>query len=124
MSTPALFDIPEDGEHPPQRCNRCPAVAAVSLDALRARGWTVFDGQSLSGATLKVRICPLCVADGETAPVDVDWLAYRRCRICQAVTGRPCTSHSREIIDGQPDGVRTDLDRPHKGRRLRVRRAA
>lgn len=49
-----------------------------------------------------------------------DWMAYRKCPICRRVCGEPCYSTSSRIIDGQPDGVRTDLEVPHVARRLRV----
>lgn len=115
-----MFDLPPD-EGQQERCNRCPATVTASLDMLRGLGWVVFDGLSLSDAVLKVRICPGCKTPDDTAPVCVNWLAYRRCPTCQAVTGRPCTSHSRRIVEGRPDGVRTFLDRPHPARRKRSR---
>lgn len=110
-----MFEVPQD-EGQEERCNRCPVTVTASLDMLRGLGWVVFDGTSFGGEVMKVRICPDCK---DPAPPTVNWLAYRRCRICQAVTGRPCTSHSRHIVEGQPDGIRTELNQPHKARRRR-----
>lgn len=54
-----------------------------------------------------------------TQPV-TDWLLYRKCRICQRGTGNPCCTRSSRIVDGQPVGGPTDLERPHQARRLRA----
>lgn len=41
-------------------CDLCPAVAMASRDALRVAGWIVFDGPSVTGKHLHVRICRAC----------------------------------------------------------------
>ena len=52
-----------------------------------------------------------------------DWNAYRKClQICRAEIGEPCFSRSGKVVNGQPDGVRTDLDTPHKARKRRTRK--
>ena len=41
-------------------CDLCPAAAHAHRDTLRVVGWTIYDGQSITGQTLHVRICPAC----------------------------------------------------------------
>ncbi len=60
MSEP-LFEI----EHPDparviQECDDCEYLAWASDDALRVRGWLVFDGDAESGQPLHIRVCPAC----------------------------------------------------------------
>lgn len=53
----------------------------------------------------------------------IDWSAYRKCsQVCRAETGQPCFSLSGTIANGQADGVRTVLDKPHNARKRRVKR--
>lgn len=54
----------------------------------------------------------------------VDWLAYRKCRVCQRGTGNPCIARSGRIVGGRPDGVARDLAEPHTARRMRSQRRA
>lgn len=120
-----------------QDCARCGAEVCASLDGLRAAGWIAYDGKSWTGKTLHVRICPACRRRGmeetvtETAvaaplfkvdgPVYPD--DYRACsQVCRAPLGQPCISLSGKVVDGRPDGVRTELAKPHKARKLRVKR--
>lgn len=59
--TDALFDIedPDPGrEH--QACDQCLTGAWRSDDALRAGGWLVYDGLSVTNDPIHVRICPAC----------------------------------------------------------------
>lgn len=50
----------------------------------------------------------------------VVWDDYRKCsQVCRAATGDPCFSLNGKIVNGQPDGVRTPLDEPHKSRKRR-----
>jgi hypothetical protein len=59
--TEPLFDVtdPDPGrEH--QACEKCLTGAWASDDGLRARGWLVYDGTSLTGEPLHVRICQPC----------------------------------------------------------------
>lgn len=59
--TAPLFEIADPDpcrEH--QACDRCLTGAWASNDALRVRGWQVYDGTSFTGKPLKVRICPAC----------------------------------------------------------------
>lgn len=59
--TDTLFDVadPDPGrEH--QACDRCLGGAWASNDALRARGWLVYNGTSQNGRPLNVRVCPAC----------------------------------------------------------------
>lgn len=59
----------------------------------------------------------------EAEPVYPD--DYRKCsQVCRAEMGEKCFSLSGKIVEGQPDSIRTYLDRPHMARRLRVRRKA
>lgn len=55
---------------------------------------------------------------------DIDWNDYRKCPVCKAPTGEPCCSLSGRIVNGRPDGVRTDLGLPHTLRQKRKRRPA
>jgi hypothetical protein len=41
-------------------CDLCPAAAMASRDTLRVHGWIVFDGESVTGKPLHVRICRAC----------------------------------------------------------------
>lgn len=50
----------------------------------------------------------------------VDWMAWRKCRVCNAVCGTPCTSRSGRIVGGRPDGAVRELEQPHTARRMRV----
>ena len=45
-----------------QQCTNCTKWTAVSLtdDGLRVAGWLIYDGRSLTGKPLHVRICPDC----------------------------------------------------------------
>lgn len=53
----------------------------------------------------------------------INWDDYRKCsQICGAPIGTPCVSLSGTIVGGRPDGVRTELNRPHIARKLRTRR--
>lgn len=59
--TEPLFDVaePDPGrEH--QACDTCLIGAWASDDALRVRGWQVYDGVSMTDRRLRVRICPAC----------------------------------------------------------------
>ena len=59
--TDSLFETPlPDPDQERQGCDRCPAAVVASVDGLRVRGWIAFDGVSLTGKPLKVRICPAC----------------------------------------------------------------
>lgn len=59
MTTPALFDVPDpDPGAVEQKCDLCPTTLTASIDGLRARGWTAYDGTSFTGKALTVRICP------------------------------------------------------------------
>lgn len=50
-----------------------------------------------------------------------DWNRYRKCsQVCGVEIGEPCRSLSGRIINGRPDGVRTELAYPHKTRKLRT----
>lgn len=58
-----------------------------------------------------------------TVTEQVDWSAYRACsQVCRAPIGQPCVSLSSKVVDGRPDGVRIELDQPHKARKPRTRR--
>jgi hypothetical protein len=63
MDNAALFDIPApDPDAAPQKCDLCPASLVASVDSLRVRGWSAYDGTSFTGKPLIVRICPACRA--------------------------------------------------------------
>lgn len=51
-----------------------------------------------------------------------DWSAWRACGICRTPLGEPCRALSGRIVAGQPDGVRTALEVPHRGRKRRTGR--
>lgn len=54
----------------------------------------------------------------------VNWDDWRMCPICRAPIGGACFTLSGRVIGGRPDGVRTELPRPHTLRRRRIRRKA
>lgn len=59
--TAPLFEMGDpDSGRVPQRCDRCLSVSRLTDDGLRVGGWIVFDGFSLTGRPMRVRICPLC----------------------------------------------------------------
>lgn len=59
--TQPLFDLGHtDPKRKHQACDRCLVGAWASDDALRCRGWQVYDGHSFTGKDLNVRICPSC----------------------------------------------------------------
>lgn len=39
-------------------CDRCKTESSLPCDGMRVAGWIVYDGRSLTGKELKVRICP------------------------------------------------------------------
>ena len=54
----------------------------------------------------------------------VDWSHYRRCPVCFAATGEPCTTRSGALVEGAgyvPDAVIQRRDEPHSRRELRKR---
>lgn len=57
--TEPLFEI-KPPESVQQRCEWCHVSAWATGEALRARGWLVYDGVSVTGQPLHVRICPPC----------------------------------------------------------------
>lgn len=60
--TEPLFVIDEaDPRREHQACDICLIGAWASDDALRVRGWLVYDGLSQTGVPLHVRICPACM---------------------------------------------------------------
>ena len=53
-----------------------------------------------------------------------DWDLYRKCsQVCGAETGQPCFSRNGKVVEGRPDGVRTELKVPHTTRKMRSRAA-
>jgi hypothetical protein len=64
--TEPLFRLEDDDsgrEH--QACDQCLIGAWASDDRLRVRGWIVFDGPSVTGKKLHVRVCPACQRKGQ-----------------------------------------------------------
>jgi hypothetical protein len=56
-----LFEVEQaDPGREHQACDRCLTGAWASNDALRVRGWAVYDGTSQTHRPLHVRICPAC----------------------------------------------------------------
>jgi hypothetical protein len=49
-----------------------------------------------------------------------NWHAWRKCPICSAEIGEPCTSLSGLIVGGQPDKVSVELILPHRARKARA----
>lgn len=66
--TEPLFEVEQaqPGADDHQACDRCLTVAWATIDGLRVRGWTVYDGTSATGRELHVRICPTCTKKGAT----------------------------------------------------------
>lgn len=61
MVTGGLFEVEEaDPGRKHQACDKCLTAAWASDDALRVRGWYVYDGKSQTGRDLHVRICRKC----------------------------------------------------------------
>lgn len=60
-----LFPAPPTFDEEMHLCDLCPAAAMASADALRVIGWVVFDGKSVTGKDLHVRICRACRRKGE-----------------------------------------------------------
>lgn len=42
-------------------CGNCSNSTRSSLDAARIAGWRIWEGKSVTGKDLEVRICPVCV---------------------------------------------------------------
>lgn len=60
-----LFEVDDpDPDRKHQACDDCLIGAWASDDALRVRGWLVFDGKSETGQPLHVRKCPACQRRG------------------------------------------------------------
>jgi hypothetical protein len=55
-------------------------------------------------------------------PEPVDWLNFRKCRVCNAASGDACISRSGRVTGGRPDGAITRLPLPHTLRRRRAGR--
>jgi len=125
---PALFSADLDPGRKHQACDRCQVKVCASDDALRVRGWQVYDGTSFTGKPLNVRICRPCQTEGEcpmTSETFTNWDDYRACsQVCRAPMGKPCFSLSGRVVNGQPDGVRTELSVPHAARKRRTGRKA
>jgi hypothetical protein len=60
MNDPSLFDLCAPQPGTPQQCGSCTASVAATMDDMRVRGWIAYDGTSLTGQALAVRICPAC----------------------------------------------------------------
>lgn len=61
-----LFDVEEsDPAREHQACDCCLTAAWASDDALRVRGWLVFDGPSFTGKHIHTRVCPPCQRKGK-----------------------------------------------------------
>ena len=54
-----------------------------------------------------------------------DWSRYRKCRVCFAAMGQPCTSRSGALVGDRyvADAVTLLRDEPHSPRELRTRYA-
>lgn len=64
MAEPLFELAADDPGRQHQACDRCLAGAWASDDALRVRGWAVYDGTSFTGEPLNVRVCPDCQRKG------------------------------------------------------------
>ncbi len=102
--------------------NREDALADLSYEAMRedwARAKVAAAGKSWTTHMVKF--------DGTVMLREVeavDWSEYRKCsQVCRAPMGEPCFSLSGTVVDGQTDGIRTELDHPHVFRKRRTRRA-
>lgn len=60
--TEPLFEVGAgDPDRRLQDCDRCAwSRVGASDQGLRVRGWLVYDGLSVTGKPLRVRICPAC----------------------------------------------------------------
>lgn len=47
---------------------------------------------------------------------------YRACPVCRVKLGEKCISLSGKVVNGRPDQVRTELDKPHVMRKRRTRK--
>lgn len=65
--TEPLFKVEQEppGADDHQACDNCLTAAWASRDTLRVRGWIIFDGTTLTGRALQVRICPTCQRKGK-----------------------------------------------------------
>lgn len=50
---------------------------------------------------------------------EIDWTAFKMCRVCRAPTGASCLVRSGRVVAGYPDGAVTRLPRPHTVRQRR-----
>ena len=67
MTEPLFEVVMPDPRREHQACDLCMVGAWASDDALRVRGWQVYDGKSQTGRDLHVRICPACQRKGARA---------------------------------------------------------
>lgn len=51
-----------------------------------------------------------------------NWDDWRKCRVCAARTGQPCTVRSGRVLAARPDGVVIKLPQPHTVRQRRAGR--
>lgn len=59
--TAPLFTVPDpDPGATTQDCQRCLAEVNASDNRLRVLGWMVYNGRSMTGKRLHIRICPTC----------------------------------------------------------------
>jgi hypothetical protein len=108
-----------------QTCGACSATARLSDEALRVLGWRVFDGPSVTGKELHVRLCPACRRQPANTQEEtvVNWDDYRKCsQVCGAEIGEPCVSQSGRVVNGRPDRIVTVLTKPHVSRKRRTGR--
>ena len=62
-----LFESGPPPESVPQMCGTCGVQTLGCDEALRIRGWLVYDGVSMTSHPLHVRVCPTCQRPSETA---------------------------------------------------------
>jgi len=58
--TAPLFPVPPGPAATTQDCQRCSSEVNATDDQLRVLGWLVYNGRSMTGKRLHVRICPNC----------------------------------------------------------------
>lgn len=58
MTAPLFPDPGPDPAATTQDCQRCQAEVNASDDQLRVLGWMVYNGRSMTGKPMRVRICP------------------------------------------------------------------
>jgi len=60
----------DPGELASWSCQHCATKATLTIGTARGLGWRIYDGLSVTGKRLSVRLCPACVGAGEVRAGD------------------------------------------------------